>query len=137
MVQYQFRREDFAVLKQKSSLLSLDPPLPQTISDAMQMVQRIGEMYLWVETLCIDHADVVEFQAQLRHMGDFYGGVVLMIIAANGADVASELAPSSLYSMSSGRASRMEQIKPGLEMLLVDRLDNLLLKSPWGTRAWT
>ncbi|KAI0509252.1 heterokaryon incompatibility protein-domain-containing protein [Xylaria bambusicola] len=43
--------------------------LPPTIADALQLVDAIGERYLWVDAICIDQSDEAHLNHQLEIMG--------------------------------------------------------------------
>lgn len=56
--------------------------LPQLIVDTMEVVARLGEKFLWVDTACIMQDDMQDKQRQLPVMDEIYGHVTLTIIAA-------------------------------------------------------
>jgi hypothetical protein len=58
--------------------------IPQTIKDAIELVSKLKEKYLWVDSLCIIQDDDEDMLAQISQMGDVYGGGVLTISAASG-----------------------------------------------------
>ncbi|KAF2036394.1 hypothetical protein EK21DRAFT_47841, partial [Setomelanomma holmii] len=61
--------------------------LPQTIKDAMFVVQAIGGKYLWVDCLCIVQDDVEELKGNIHQMHHIFSRAELTIVAAGG-DVA-------------------------------------------------
>ncbi|KAI8952202.1 heterokaryon incompatibility protein-domain-containing protein [Xylaria longipes] len=58
--------------------------IPQTIADAIKLVQSIGERYLWVDALCIDQSNKAHLGRQLELMGAIYASAKLTIIVADG-----------------------------------------------------
>lgn len=55
--------------------------LPAAVQDAIVLVQKFGERYLWVDCLCIVQDDE-KTRAQVDHMGYIYSGAYLTVIAA-------------------------------------------------------
>ncbi|KAI0514666.1 heterokaryon incompatibility protein-domain-containing protein [Xylaria bambusicola] len=66
--------------------------LPQTISDAIQLVQLLGFRFLWVDALCIIQNDDGDKSEQIGNMSQVYGLAFLTIIAACGTNSMSGLA---------------------------------------------
>jgi hypothetical protein len=56
--------------------------LPQTIQDAIHCVKELGEMYLWVDALCIIQDDEEHKRTQISQMDRVYGSSVLTLICA-------------------------------------------------------
>ena len=54
------------------------------IQHAIQLTAAIGERYIWVDSLCIDHNDRTATSEQLNLMTAIYAGAVFTIIAADG-----------------------------------------------------
>ncbi|KAF2827249.1 hypothetical protein CC86DRAFT_454957 [Ophiobolus disseminans] len=61
--------------------------LPKTVSDAMEVVLRLGMRYLWVDKICINQSDPREMHAQLSAMDSIYEPAHITIIAAPGSSV--------------------------------------------------
>ena len=59
----------------ESGALHLDC-LPQTIVDAIKVVEMIGECYLWVDALCIIQDDRDDQAIHMPSMGHIYGGAL-------------------------------------------------------------
>jgi hypothetical protein len=115
-----------------------DKNLPQTISDAMLLTKKLGERYLWVDSLCIvqdDDADKAEF---ITRMDLIYSQALLTIVAAAGSD-----ANAGLPGMRNG--TRDEQVSCKVkDVSLVCALhsepndfDNYLSFTTWNSRGWT
>ncbi|KAI1750034.1 HET-domain-containing protein [Xylaria castorea] len=58
--------------------------VPKTIRDAIQITKRLGEIFLWVDSLCIVQDDDVTRGKTLRQMHLIYLNSVLTIIAEHG-----------------------------------------------------
>lgn len=58
---------------------------PRTISHAMRAVIAVGERYLWVASLCVDHEERV-MREQLQSKAGIYAHASLVICVAGGAD---------------------------------------------------
>ncbi|VUC30487.1 unnamed protein product [Clonostachys rosea] len=58
--------------------------LPPTIQHVFELVRRLGERYLWVDSLCIIQDDGNEKSEELSHMGSIYANAYLTIVAAGG-----------------------------------------------------
>jgi hypothetical protein len=72
-----------AALRKRNSLSSI--PLPDTIADAIDVVEQMGDKYLWVDSLCIVQDDESD-QKRFIRMGTIYGQADLTIIALCGED---------------------------------------------------
>ncbi|KAH7117594.1 heterokaryon incompatibility protein-domain-containing protein [Dendryphion nanum] len=62
--------------------------LPQTIQDAIDLVELLGLKWIWVDALCImqgeSESDLEDKKVQLANMGNIYSGAFLTIVAASG-----------------------------------------------------
>ncbi|KAH8725653.1 heterokaryon incompatibility protein-domain-containing protein [Phaeosphaeriaceae sp. PMI808] len=105
--------------------------LPQVIKDAIDIVRKLEERFLWVDCLCIvqDNGDT---RAQVEHMDEIYSGAYFTIIAATS---------SRLF----GMLRNTEKRKMGGIALFnrspaeayIDGLYQNLFDSKWATRGWT
>lgn len=66
---------------------NLSAVLPQTIEDALTVVTRLGETYLWVDAYCIDQKKEADKQAQKKQMDKIYSNTFLTVAAASKTDV--------------------------------------------------
>lgn len=73
-------------LKEAEEKGFFDRPLDQTVQDAMTVVLKLGERYLWVDALCIIQDSKEDKKMQLPQMQNIYGCAVLTIVAACGED---------------------------------------------------
>ena len=58
--------------------------LPRTIRDSITFTDRIGETYLWVDSLCIVQDDEDEKREHLQNMGSIYANACFTLVAAEG-----------------------------------------------------
>jgi len=65
--------------------------IPKTISDAILLVNLLGERYLWIDALCIVQDDNASKQIMIDRMHIVYQNAFLTLIAATGADANSGL----------------------------------------------
>lgn len=73
-----------AALELDGSLSTRSSECPKTIRDAMDLVRRLGERYLWVDALCITQDSDGEKTVLLRQMDKIYGNAYLTVVAASG-----------------------------------------------------
>lgn len=80
------RQENIGLLKQNGSLASTNhnSVLPETIRDAVRLVQCLGQRYLWVDRLCIIQNDDENKRLNIMRMDSIYSNAYLTIIAADG-----------------------------------------------------
>lgn len=62
------------------------PNIPQTVRDAMGITERLGERYLWVDSLCIVQDDKESVSRNLNVMHRIYANSALCIVAYAGKD---------------------------------------------------
>ncbi|KAL4071472.1 heterokaryon incompatibility protein-domain-containing protein [Scleroderma yunnanense] len=109
--------------------------IPETILDAIHLVQRIGERYLWVDALCIIQDSLEDKAAQIHIMGQIFSRAVFTIFAAGG-----DSARSGLPGMSVGtRACRQHvEVVQGLHLAIpLPSIWEAIARSTWNTRGWT
>jgi len=97
--------------------------LPQTVKEAIVLVQKYEERYLWVDCLCIVQ-DSERTRDQVDNMGEIYAGAYLTIVAAT----------------ASGRLNTRKSLRDTENSSLdstTSWLYNKLFKTKWATRGWT
>lgn len=112
--------------------------LPRSIRDALILVRRLGERYLWVDSLCIDQSNAEEKADVVSRMGDTYTGAYATIIEAAGSDA--EAGISRLhYDTTRGERPVTFESKQGRVSLLpcLVPLEGLIIGTKWASRAWT
>ncbi|KAK7999129.1 heterokaryon incompatibility protein-domain-containing protein [Apiospora marii] len=113
----------------------VNAPTPQTISDAIQLVQNLGERYLWVDSLCIVQDDANDKLEQLPIMGNVYRQAYLVIVAAAGNDAHAGL-PGMRDTVR--REWQPTEIIKGVRFAAVrPSLDEALKRTTWDSRGWT
>ena len=80
--------ENIEFLKQKGSITAKDNSslLPETIRDAIRLVQSLGQRYLWVDRLCIIQNDDENKHLNIMRMDAIYSNSYLTIVAGDGLD---------------------------------------------------
>jgi hypothetical protein len=73
-------------LKAPNSLSMVWSRLSRVIQDAINFVDKIGERYLWVDTLCIVQDDDKSKHHQLDLMAEIYNRAILTLVACHGQD---------------------------------------------------
>ena len=121
-------------LRQPGALDDPDCLLPATIRDAMTLVERIGEKYLWVDSLCIVHDDNDHLQNAIRSMGEYYRNSILTI-----AVVSSSAACENIPGIMPGSRTSLPWIEVcGTQIFARPVPLHLELKgSKYESRAWT
>jgi len=126
---------NFTELTQENSLSKYADQIPQTIKDAMFLVTRLLDRYLWVDALCIIQDDSEDKKSQISAMDRIYGSSVLTIAAAHG-----EGAEAGLPGVRPGTRSIIQGIETIQGIRLANRpwsFDKSVGESKWNTRAWT
>ena len=59
--------------------------LPQTIQDAMIIIQRLGLRYVWVDSLCIVQDSYKDWETEAAKMGQYYRNAYITIAASSSA----------------------------------------------------
>jgi hypothetical protein len=116
--------------------------LPRLVLDVMELAEKLGERYLWVDTACIIQDDMNDKQHQFPIMGSVYSHAVLTVIAA----VESADARLPRWSaFESPTVNRTETCaRPPIEVLNGVRyttgqpsLGVAISKTVWSSRGWT
>ncbi|KAF4458132.1 hypothetical protein F53441_67 [Fusarium austroafricanum] len=134
--QRRLTRENLCQLQEENGLDAVS--LPQTIKDAMQVTEGVGENFLWVDALCIAQDDPEELGHQTARMDQIYSKAVFTILAACGEDADSGLAglpntPRDIFQRQIQVSPNGLHITPCVTMIEEDTLQY----SSWGTRGWT
>ncbi|KAL0465258.1 HET domain-containing protein [Neurospora intermedia] len=78
-------------LPENNSSRVLPANAPKVIEDAMVVVKKLGQRYLWVDQYCIDQHDDQDKHAQIKNMDRIYEGSHATIVAFSGVDSSSGL----------------------------------------------
>ena len=119
------------VLFTKGSLRNFN--LPKTIRDAIFLVSKLGERFLWIDTLCIIQDSDDDKAYQIREMADIYSNSLLTILAVEG------------YNANAGlsRCNGQYQERPLEDGMLVNETVLASSGEPsrsntvWTSRGWT
>lgn len=113
-----------------------DVEIPQTIRDAIHLVQMIGYRYIWVDALCIVQDDSESRHDQISQMHEIYRHADLTIVAADGDNCSGGLPGVTLSKDRVYKRRRYEL--PGLCLMKVpSSTKHGIEMSPWRTRGWT
>ncbi|POS77593.1 hypothetical protein DHEL01_v204010 [Diaporthe helianthi] len=115
---------------------SISSQLAPIVQHVISLTAMIGERYLWVDVLCIDHSRVSESTSQLQLMGAIYANASLTIVAF---DVDAEDGLQGLKAASRGRNISNQSISFGEEHFVHDK-HGYFQFSTWGEyhkRGWT
>ncbi|KAG1782713.1 heterokaryon incompatibility protein-domain-containing protein [Suillus placidus] len=109
--------------------------LPETITDSILFVRRLGERYIWIDALCIIQDDSRDKFTQLRAMDLVYGLSYLTIIAAGGMTARDPLPGCRPQTR---MLQQHIEVVQGLHLQVAfPRLREVVALSTWNTRCWT
>lgn len=80
----QLTKKSHIELERPDGLSMDDQRLPRTITDAMLLVSRFDERYLWVDSLCIMQDDAENKHDRIALMDVIYQKAILTIVAVSG-----------------------------------------------------
>jgi hypothetical protein len=139
--QYRAQRADLVCCDKTHDCGSMGRPIipidrskiSRTVRDAMDLVEAVGERYLWVDTLCIIQDDEKELNITLKSMAKIYENAQFTIVAADGTNADAGLPGVRPQSRS---LTNITGIVDGIP--LIHQRSRLQLEStPWARRAWT
>ncbi|KAF2452294.1 heterokaryon incompatibility protein-domain-containing protein [Lineolata rhizophorae] len=128
-------RDNLQKLSQQGALFDTAISLPATIRDSMILCQKLGERYLWVDSLCILQDSAEDKHDQIVNMDTVYSHAELTIVAAAGVDC-----NAGLYGVHSQPRLRLSQSVALGEMRLITMQRSVIEQmaaSKWNRRAWT
>jgi hypothetical protein len=111
---------------------------PRAIRDSFDLLRRLGERYLWVDSICIvqDSKDALELN--LKMMDQIYGNAYFTICAADDPDATAGLVALHPKNPEKRHASQfIEEYAPGVRLMVSQLTESYIWKSKWNTRAWT
>ncbi|OBT94587.2 hypothetical protein VE01_07934 [Pseudogymnoascus verrucosus] len=125
---FTLRNDNAELLYVEGYLERVRPDLPKTINDAIDLVQAIGERYLWVDSLCLINDNEGDIALGIRLMNSVFQGSYFNIIAASGTD-----ANAGLWGLGLDTKELMvpQSFEVGID------LKTRLSKSEYSKRAWT
>lgn len=106
------------------------------VGHAMTLTSLIGERYLWVDNLCIDHSRAAESTEQLQLMGAIYANASLTIVAYDGD---AEDGFPGIRNASASRNLEDDSIQFGEERFIHDKhgRDDFSFWGLYHKRGWT
>lgn len=113
--------------------------LPRTIRDAIELTQRLGENFLWVDSLCIVQDNQDEKRKHLSHMASIYANAYVTLVAAGGTAFSGlrgiEHATPPMERKLRKTATYVQSSESLQEQILFHHRE--LSASAWNHRAWT
>ncbi|KAL5330800.1 hypothetical protein ACEPPN_000323 [Leptodophora sp. 'Broadleaf-Isolate-01'] len=126
--------ESFDSLRKDGSLSPNRHDIPSVLKDAMELVSRIGERYLWIDALCIQQ-DSPEKHKDLARMDVIYSHALFTIVAIDGTNANASL--PGLWPRSRLPLKPVVHIASHVLISEPPSLDEVLKSSKYETRGWT
>jgi hypothetical protein len=104
--------------------------LPRTIKDAIRLTRMLGERYLWTDSLALIHDDGFQY-----HDDWVYARAALTVVAGSGKDANAGL--PGVRKESRRFHQEIEEVKPGLRLMVSHLAEDYISTSQWDSRAWT
>lgn len=79
-------KDNISALEEKDALRLRSASIPRTVQDAMTFVARLGQRYLWVDSLCIVQDHGTEKHDQITVMHEIYSAAYATIVQHSGCD---------------------------------------------------
>jgi hypothetical protein len=127
-------QENIQQLSQPGGLNSCLDHLSSTIRDAIEVTRRLGEKYIWIDSLCIVQDAGEEKLAALQDMGLVYSQALLMLCAADDRCLADGLRGVRVPRRVKHYIREME---PGFTLTAQFGYDAYLEPSVYNSRGWT
>ncbi|MCJ1377887.1 hypothetical protein MMC17_000983 [Xylographa soralifera] len=118
-----------------SGLQDIQQDLPRTIRDAIELVNKIGEQYLWVDSLALVADDQEDLTNGIQNMDLIYEQSILTIVAATGLDASAGLPGVSENSRQVNQY--VEEVLPGVKLTCQTQPAAYMKVSRYSTRGWT
>lgn len=104
--------------------------LPQTIKDSIELTKLIGERYLWTDSLALVHDKGFQY-----HDDWIYARAHLTVVAGSGKDANAGLV--GVREKSRTWHQSIEEVVPGLKLMVTHLAEDYISTSQWDSRAWT
>lgn len=115
--------------------------ITQTIKDAIKCVKEIGQMFLWVDAICIIQDDDDDKRTQIYQMDLVYGSAILTIINAPPNSTCDDIMiDNGLPGYLDGSRMSHQESREVKGLVLIPSLpcsDWATMYSGWTERAWT
>ncbi|PQE09179.1 heterokaryon incompatibility protein [Rutstroemia sp. NJR-2017a BBW] len=127
-------QENIAELSQPGGLNSRLSHLSNTIRDAIEVTRRLGEKYIWIDSLCIVQDAGEEKLAALQDMGLVYSQALLMLCAAD-----DRCLINGLRGVRVPRRVKQytREMAPGFTLMVQFDYEAYLEYSVYNSRGWT
>ncbi|KAH9476435.1 hypothetical protein JR316_0012010 [Psilocybe cubensis] len=122
------------ILTQKGAFKDHRDKVPVTVRDAMDLVQMIGQRYLWVDSLCLIQDNNEDMLDGVSHMDLVYQCSLCTIIASYGSDFNAGL--PGVHPDSRDVYQEVFEVLPGINMTIINGVYNAMTGTH-SKRAWT
>lgn len=109
--------------------------MPQAIRDAISLVRKLGERYIWVDSICIVQDSADWWNLNSKMMDQIYGNAYLTVCAADNPNASAGL--MALDPSKRCFQQHVEECLPGLSLMVSHPAETYIQKSVWNSRAWT
>jgi Heterokaryon incompatibility protein (HET) len=112
---------------------------PRTVRDAMSVLEKMDQRFLWIDRYCIVQDDQIHKHTQLMSMGLIYAKAQFCLVSADG-DAYSGLSGWKTESHSNTGQNRLNNCfyeQDGRSILAGLEFSNMDYRSIWATRGWT
>ncbi|KAA8909376.1 heterokaryon incompatibility protein-domain-containing protein [Sphaerosporella brunnea] len=128
-------KKNVQAFEKRGGLARVRDRIPKTIADAMELTQRLGMRYLWVDSLCIVQDDLDTKTEAIAAMDLVYGGAFLTVVAATGDNANAGL--PGVGPNSRGVQQVIEEVAAELRLSAPPHWSDTLDRSVYDSRAWT
>ncbi|KAK4947988.1 hypothetical protein LTR10_013041 [Elasticomyces elasticus] len=104
--------------------------LPRTIKDTIKLTKMLGERYLWTDSLALLHDSGFQY-----HDDWVYARAALTVVAGSGKDANAGL--PGVRKESRTFHQDIEEVTPGLRLMVSHLAEDYISTSQWDSRAWT
>lgn len=104
--------------------------LPRTIKDTIKLTRMLGERYLWTDSLALVHDEGFQY-----HDDWIYARAHLTVVAGSGKDANAGL--PGVRKESRMWHQTIEEVLPGLKLMVCHLAEDYISTSQWDSRAWT
>ena len=131
---YQTKRSNIMEHQKHGGLENVKFKFPKAIQDSIDLCQKLGIRYIWVDSLCIVQDSRRSFNLNSRVMHLIYGNATLTICAADGED-----SSTGLIAMNPEHSTEQlkEECVPGVHLMISRPPEIGIQESRWNKRAWT
>lgn len=109
--------------------------LPQTVTDAMELVRSLGERYLWVDTLCLVQDHARDMKCGIEIMNSVLRGSHFAIVVASGTSIQSGI--PGVRSGSRQASQHIAQLNPKMRVAVTHSMYWRLQSNAYNQRGWT